>query len=58
VKCCPKCESPMNPHESPLAVPLWFDPKDATSPVIDTRKAVPVELYVCSKCGYLEFYRG
>ena len=52
-KSCPKCGSPMEEYES-LILTLKTPAVDFPS---NRQHGLLVTMYVCSKCGFLEFYR-
>jgi len=52
-KSCPKCGSPMEEYES-LFLTLETPAVDFPS---NRQHGLLVTMFVCSQCGYLEFYR-
>jgi hypothetical protein len=60
---CPKCNNPMEMIRSVRGIPFYIVPRAQSPPY--ARKAigvdtvgggVPVDLYVCPKCKYVEMY--
>ena len=58
---CPKCATPMMIHEVARALPQYIDSEHrekADSPNISTKYALPVELWFCPHCRFLELFAG
>jgi hypothetical protein len=57
-KTCPKCGKAMNLREVILGIPGYLDPKAriGIGDRISTTQALPVQVYQCSGCRFLELY--
>ena len=51
VKLCPKCNGPMNETR-----PYHTIPRLRSDRGVDVSASLAVEVFVCMKCRYLEFY--
>lgn len=60
-KTCPKCNKAMARHETAFALAKYMHPKatEETGELVSTRgKAIPLAVYRCPECRYLELYEA
>jgi len=59
-KTCPKCGKSMNAHEYTLGLPNYVDQvpgiPNRTGNRVTTKNALPIRVYLCEVCRFLELY--
>jgi hypothetical protein len=57
-KICPKCGKTMNAHDFTLGLPGYLDQRvpTKTGDRVTTRQALPIQVYLCEGCRFLELY--
>jgi hypothetical protein len=58
IRLCPKCSQPMRLVDMACGLPAYIDPdkRDKDKNAISTKLVLPVAVYHCPNCRYVELY--